>query len=394
MKRLGYLSAAPRVSTDPNSEASGPRAHVLGVIKSFRNNGWEVYEFIVGDRFPKKVVNNSEKRLRKNIFTALLADIARTLLGLINSISAYKELSNRVDWVYERFAALQSLGWIFKRKNIPWVLETNGPFFYEAKTERKAVVLSGISRIMEVWAYRKCDVLVCVSEPLKTIVVEEAKIEPNKVIVVPNGVDTEFFDPNSYTPERLSIKFTIGFVGSLISWQGLDLLLEAISELQKEENLDISLTIIGEGPMKDKWESKSQLLSIDDKVRFVGRISRDQIPSYIKGFDVGFSGQIELKKQTMYHSPLKLYEYMAMAKPVIASSFNDARNLIEDKGTGFLFKPSDKEDLKMKIKKAYESNSLEEMGLNARREILENHSWDARIENMIPEINNILKGKG
>ncbi len=48
----------------------------------------------------------------------------------------------------------------------------------------------------------------------------------------------------------------------------------------------------------------------------------------------------------MYHSPLKLYEYMAMAKPVVASAFEDAQRVIRDRETGFLFQPGDKEDLK------------------------------------------------
>nr|MDP9479668.1 hypothetical protein [Actinomycetota bacterium] len=63
-KRLGYLSAAPRVSTRPDAEAGGPRSHVLGVIRAFESLGWSVNRFIVGDRMPKGVAGGgSEKAL-------------------------------------------------------------------------------------------------------------------------------------------------------------------------------------------------------------------------------------------------------------------------------------------------------------------------------------------
>jgi len=96
--------------------------------------------------------------------------------------------------MYERFAVLQALGWVFKRDGIPWILETSGLYSDEAKTERNSLVLTGVARRLEVFAYGRCDVLVCVSAALKELVVEKTGVDPEKILVVPNGVDAAFFD--------------------------------------------------------------------------------------------------------------------------------------------------------------------------------------------------------
>jgi glycosyltransferase involved in cell wall biosynthesis len=93
----------------------------------------------------------------------------------------------------------------------------------------------------------------------------------------------------------------------------------------------------------------------------------------------------------MYLSPLKLYEYMAMAKPVIASNFGDARDLIVDGQTGYLFRSEDKDSLKEILHKVYKNKrALVEMGHNARRKIVEQHSWTSRVSNLIQAVENIV----
>ena len=394
IKRLGYLSAAPRVSTHPEAEASGPRAHVLGVMRAFQALEWEVLPFIVGDRVPPKWRGKgSEKAVSGSFLGTLAADLIRLILGTLNALKAWRELGGKVDWVYERFAALQSLGWIFQRQGVPWILETSGPFFYEAKFERKSVVLSSVARWMEIQAYRQCDVLVCVSEALKEIVVCEAKIPPEKVVLVPNGVDTEFFNPELYQPKRLFAEFTIGFVGTLTNWQGLDLLLYALKDLQAE-GITLCSIVVGDGLMLEEWRALAQNLGVSTKVAFVGRVPRYQVPEYIAGFDVGYSGQIELQMGTMYHSPLKLYEYMAMGKPVIASAFEDAQRALRQNETGFLFPAGNLAELKQTLLSAYEARErLHEMGGKARAEVLAEHSWIARVEKMIEDVDRILQVK-
>lgn len=389
-QRLGYLSAAPRVSTRSSKESVSPRAHVLGVMGAFKQLGWEVTPFIVGDRSPRKfTAEGSQRALSGGVLRTLAADLVRITLGVLNARRAWRELGGEVDWVYERLAVLQSLGWIFKRRGVPWILETNGPLFYEAKTERNAIVLGRVARWLEVRAYRECDVLVCISDAVKEIALREAEIPPEKVVVMPNGVDTTFFDPDRCEPVRLFPNFTVGFVGTFFPWQALDLLLEVLKEL-RDEGLDISVVLVGDGVMREAWESRAKQLGVSANVAFTGMVPWEEVPQTISGFDVAYSGHVQMGKGGMYHSPLKIYEYLAMGKPIVASAFADARMAIRDGETGFLFQGADKGDLKRALADAYQSRGeLPEMGHEARRDAVDLHSWTARIRALIPEVERI-----
>ncbi len=281
--------------------------------------------------------------------------------------------------MYEYAATLQCLGWIFQRQGIPCILQVEALLFYEAKAERKALVLDGIARKLELWAYRQCDVIACVSATLKEILVKEIGIPPEKIVLVPNGVDSKFLDPKLHEPKRLFPGFTVGFVGSLYAWAGLDLLLEAIYELQAE-GYQMSLIVVGDGERQQAWEEQAQKMGLEKQVKFVGIVSWQEVSQYIAGFDIGYSGQIQLQMGKMYLSPMKFYEYMSMAKPVVASAFEDAKRLVIEGETGFLFQPGDKNALKQALIKAFGAkNKFKEMGEQARREIEANHSWTNRV---------------
>lgn len=392
--RLGYLSAAPRISTRPDAEISGPRSHILGFIQAMEVLGWEVKPFIAGDRVPREwVTKKSEAAISGNFLRALTLDWVRLTLGLINARQAWREMGGQVGWVYERFAPFQTLGWIFKQHGVPWILETHGPLFYEAKTERKTSIMSGLARQIEVRAYRKCDALVCVTEALKDLIVLESGIAPEKVIVVPNGVDTELFNPEQYQPKRMFAGFTVGFVGRLYAWHGLEILIHALHEL-REAGMDISLVVVGDGIMLAQWKALTEKLGIASNVAFVGQVSWSDVQQYIAGFDMGYTGQVQMQVGKMYHSPLKLYEYMAMAKPVVASAFEDAKRVISQGETGFLFEPGNKEDLKRTLTLAYQSKEqLPAMGKQARELMVAQHSWTARINAMMESLEQVLGRK-
>ena len=382
-RQLGYLSAAPRVSTRADAETVGPRSHILGVINAFEHLGWKVSRFIVGDDIPRSISSRStEKRLMANPLQTLMADIVRIIMGYINARRAWKKLGPHVSLVYERFSTLQSFGWLFKRHGIPWVLETNGLFFKEAKVDRKSLVLSGIARRIELRAYRECDLLVCVSEPLRASALAETRMPPEKVMVIPNGVDTDLFNPQKYTPTRVFPGFTLVFVGTMLYWQGLDLLLGAVAEL-RSEGCDIAIVAIGDGPMRSSWEELAAKLGLAERVRFMGRMTQVELLPLVAGSDFGYSGHIK-QHGDVYHSPLKLYEYMAMGKPIVASAVKDSCELIRDGENGFLYPSGSKEELKAALLRAYQARDrLAQQQASIRQEIIDKHSWASRVEDLL-----------
>lgn len=108
------------MSTRADAYSAGPRAHILGVINSFRSLGWEVDPFIVGDRLP---MGASKGRLQSLLeqwpVMRVPGDAARLLLAYRNGKAAWTELGGRVDWVYERFATMQVFGRRFQKAGIP-----------------------------------------------------------------------------------------------------------------------------------------------------------------------------------------------------------------------------------------------------------------------------------
>jgi glycosyltransferase involved in cell wall biosynthesis len=387
MPILGYLSGAPRVSTREGAQLGAPRSHILGVIQGFEALGWGIRRYIAGDRTPESWTGKgSEAKFTSSQWKVFAADIVRLLMGWWGRRRALREVGEDVSMVYERFAALQSLGMVFRKKGIPWVLETQAPLFFEAKADRKSLVLTALAKRMEISAYQNCSYLICVTQSLKDIIVEHAGIDPDKIIVVPNGVDLRKFEPDKYSTKRLFPGFTIGFVGGLFKWQGMDYLLRAMDELVKAGR-DVNLVVVGDGTMRESAEVLARQLGLESRVVFVGQVAGSVVPEYIKGFDVCFSGQIPHAFGAMYGSPMKLYEYMAMGRPVVASAFEDARNLIVHGKNGFLFQAQDHSSLVSTLELAYESRAeLDAYGQLSREIVVEHHSWEARIKYMLSVI--------
>lgn len=393
--RLGYLSAAPTVSTRPSAASAGPRAHILGTINGFRDAGWAVRPYVVGDRLPPGVGGGGVQRLLERVPAARpLADLARLAMARHGAARAWAELGGAVDWVYERFATMQVLGQRFRRAGTPWILETQGLFFYETKVERASVGWPALARRIETAAYRDCDVLVAISEPLKALLVERCHVDPGKILVVPNAVELDRFDPAQNGRERFFAEPTLGFVGGLIAWQALDLLLEALAAL-RGEGIVIGLAVIGGGAMLASWQERAAALGIADRVVFTGQVAGTEVGALLARCDVGYSGPRVMAIGSMYHSPIKLYEYMAQGLPVLAAAFDDARKLVAGRGTGFLFAPGDEADLRRALRELHAQRAgLPRMGAAARALVAAEHSWPARVRDLIPAVQDILAASG
>lgn len=392
-KRIAYLSGAPRVSTRSDVETVGPRSHVVGLINALQKLGCEVRLFIAGDLLPKSWAGTgSEKAVSSRRSGTLAADFVRLALARLNKRRAWKEVGRDVDWAYERAALFQAVGRAFQKKGIPWILETNALLFREAKGDRNSVILTQLARWLEQRAYFQADCIVCVSQTLKDVIVQDLDVDADKVLVIPNGVDTDRFDPSKYQPRRKTDLFTIGFVGTLYSWQGVDDLLRSLAALQ-EQGLPIGATIVGDGQQRGALVDLTEELHLND-VEFVGLVPPGDVPNHIATFDVGFCGPNPLSATRMYNSPLKLFEYMSMAVPVVASRFEASEELIRDNENGFLYTAGNVSDLTDAIRRAYlVRDSLSNIGAVLRTEIVRSHDWVARADQMISSVERFLAGR-
>lgn len=390
---IAYISGALRVSTSADSETVGPRAHILGFLAGLRDQGHDCHTYILGDLIPQRLRRQAkERRMGLNRFASMTSDAARLAINPANKAAARMVLPRRrLELIYERFASFQMIGASLRSTRAPWVLETNGLFFREASEARRTLSMTRLARTIEVRAYRGCDVLVCVSEALRNLIVGETGIPAGKTLVLPNGVDTAFFTPSPHEHPRPT--FTIGFVGSVVPWQRLDSLLHAVAMLRSDLP-QLRVSIVGDGPELATLRHLAESLEISHLVRFHGRIPYSQVPDAIAGFDAGYAGHSDFGLGEMYHSPLKIYEYAAMGVPILASQHPDAEGLLKDGVTGVLFIPDDATSLAGSISKLVERREeFASRTARSRQVIVERHSWSSRVRSLIVELRtrNILR---
>jgi glycosyltransferase involved in cell wall biosynthesis len=353
--------------------------------------GWEVSPFILGDLLPARWSARGSARVVSAVWpTRLAADALRLGLAFASPRWASRAVG-QVDLVYERLGLFQALGGAFRRRGIPWLLEVNSLLWKEATGPRQSTALGRLAKRLELRAYRECDAIVAVSEQLKRTVVDEAGVPPAKVIVAPSGVDLEAFSPENRAPLRFFDGFTVGFVGRLYAWQGLDLILGALRGLRDERRVRLNLTIIGDGEQRSDLEQLTRSLDLADQVRFVGQVSPEQVPDFLAGIDVGYCSRPDGEQAGMYFSPLKLFEYMSMARPVLCADFAELARFVSEGETGFLFQPNDMQSLSQALLRAYQAESrLPAMGQRARQQATRDHSWTARVRDMLQQAEPLL----
>jgi glycosyltransferase involved in cell wall biosynthesis len=365
--------------------STGPRAHITGMLGGMADADCEVTSFLAGNRSPTYLTDErSDQRMVKSSLRGYVVDVARLLSNPLLGVAARRTVG-KIDVLYERQATMQSLGW-YRRRSTPWVIESNGPFWYEADTERGSLKLKWLARWLEVNSYRSSDLVVCVSEALKQILVREAGVDSRKIVVIPNAVDPSRFSYVKPAPWNQNGPLVIGFIGYLTQWAGLDTLLTAIAQV-RTEGLSVQVRIAGQGPETLQLQELSRQLGLSDSVDFLGLRAWTEIPAFLGGCHIGYSGQRRMRIGEMYHSPLKLYEYQAAGLPILASNFPDAQSLIEPTGAGWLFDGGDSDSLAIAIHSAYDQGSaLASLGEAGRRNIASNHSWASRVRYLLDEL--------
>src|SRR5262249_9507663 len=146
-------------------------------------------------------------------------------------------------------------------------------------------------------------------------------IAPERVRILPNAVDTERFCPDvDGIPIRrrlnLEGQLVIGFAGTFKPWHGLDLLLEAFGTFHTMAPSS-HLLLIGDGPLKASMDDMVRRAGLEQAATFVGSIAHEEMPTYLAAVDIAIAPYPAL--DSFYYSPLKLFEYMAMGRAIVAS---------------------------------------------------------------------------
>jgi glycosyltransferase involved in cell wall biosynthesis len=204
----------------------------------------------------------------------------------------------------------------------------------------------------------------------------------SKVIVNPNGVDTDRFRPEcggGETRRALGIEqqaVVVGFAGTFGPWHGAPLLAEAAT-LINERRARCHFLFIGAGEQQSAAESIID--SADKKVSatFTGRMEHSLVPAYLDACDILVVPTVPASDGSQFFgSPTKLFEYMAMARPVIASRLGQIEEVIEDGKNGLLVEPGDVAALTRAIESlAVDGDLRARLGAAARTTAIERYTW-------------------
>lgn len=236
---------------------------------------------------------------------------------------------------------------VSRRFRVPIVYEVRA-FWEDAAVDlghsREGSPRYRLARLLDTWAMRRCDAVLPLSEAMRLELVARG-IPEAKLTVIPNAVDEGFLtaatDTGTDIRAALGVKdrFVIGFIGSFYSYEGLDLLLEAM-RLLLSEHRRVALLLVGGGPDEQRLRSIAERLQLRDAVHFIGRVPHDQVPRYYQTADL-FAFPRRRMRLTELVTPLKPLETMAQSKPVAVSDVGGHRELVTDHETGFLFPADD-----------------------------------------------------
>jgi glycosyltransferase involved in cell wall biosynthesis len=237
--------------------------------------------------------------------------------------------------------------------------------------------------------------ILCVSEPAKANLVESWGVDPAKIVVMANGVDVELFNPDYSTGAaraRLGIgpdNPVIGFVGGFQAWHGIDRLVESFAKIRRRRPAS-KLVLIGDGRARPLVEQKIAECGVCGDVVITGFVPQEEVPKLMAALDVAVLPYPELPKD-LWFSPLKLYEYMASGKAIVASRAGQIAEVIENGTNGLLTQPGDVDELVRAIDEILDDQELRErLGRNAREKATAQHSWDRYIQRLTSIYEDVL----
>ena len=245
----------------------------------------------------------------------------------------------RPDVIYERYNLNLLAGIaVAKLTGTPLLLEVNAPLAQERASHSGGLRLHPLAWRIENWLWRHADRVLPVSGPLATLLLE-ARVDSDRIAVIPNAIDpAAFAGIDSEVAKRalgLGGKIVLGFAGFMRDWHGLDGVIDALAQPDLPAN--VHFLLLGDGPARAGMEQRAAALGVDDRVTFIGTVPHADLARHVAAFDVALQ-----PKAVAYASPLKLFDYMAAGKAIVAPDQPNIRELLAHEKSALLFDPQHK----------------------------------------------------
>ena len=348
----------------------GQSVHVDELIAAFRAEGHEV--MVVGPGFYEQASFGGGSSFVDAV-RRLLPGAIGELAELAYNIPAYRRLRRACDAfgpevLYERYNLYFLAGtWLARRSGLPFLLEVNSPLADE-RTRFGRLRLRRLAHSLERRTWRAADRVLPVTGVLRDIIVA-AGTPPERVSVVPNGIVLDRFPAaSSAMPEREAV--VLGFVGFVRDWHGLDGVIGAIAA--RREGRPVDLVVVGDGPVRAALEEQAAALGIGARLRFLGVVPHGAVPGHVAEFDIALQPKV-----TPYASPLKIFDYMAAGRAIVAPDQPNIREILTDGETALLFDPEVPGAMWQAIARLIDDTGLRQrLGAAARAELeRKDYTW-------------------
>jgi glycosyltransferase involved in cell wall biosynthesis len=373
--RIAYICADRGI---PVFGQKGCSIHVQEILRSFLNRGLDID--LIASRFEGRAPEDLSSVRVHSLFRIgkqQEEDFPQQVVSLNAQIEDVLGRLGPVDLIYERYSlwSTGAMSYAVKR-GIPGVLEVNAPLIQEEQAHR-SLVHEQIARECERRVFQDASVIIGVSDEVCDYVRSKTATRQHKIVkTIPNGINRQRFSrmpelkAQYHDPQYL----TLGFVGSLKPWHGIETLIDAFSVLRDRFG-HLRLLIVGDGPEKEHIFEKINRLGINGSVELTGAVSPDEIPRYLSQMDIAVAPYP--KMDHFYFSPLKVYEYMAAGLPVVVSEIGQLKGLVVPKRNGIFFEPGSASSLVNSLLILIGNPELcSLMGQNAQKEMLDRYTWD------------------
>ncbi|MFD0975758.1 glycosyltransferase family 4 protein [Salinimicrobium gaetbulicola] len=332
--------------------------------------------------------NGKAKRRKFSLVPAFLKILINDLFTWWN-LKNWKVLENlnlegrKPAFIWEKHDLFVGPGKSLATKyNVPFISYVHAPVVWEAsKWGVKRYWWGKWLESVEARNLKKADLVAVVSEEVKQKILQMG-ISEEKILISPMAVEPELFAHTKASELRnrlnLTGKTVIGWTGSFRKFHGLDHLIKAFKEVS-DQSPETILMLVGDGSERKDCEELVRKLGIQEKVIFTGRIQFSNIPKYVSLFDIAVVSA--RSGEGFHYSPLKLREYMAAGKAVLAPNAGEIPENFEDENVLKLFNSGDinslAEGMCFLIK---EEEKRKIIAANGKDKILKTSTWDIELK--------------
>ncbi|MBN2119690.1 MAG: glycosyltransferase family 4 protein [Candidatus Omnitrophica bacterium] len=252
-----------------------------------------------------------------------------------------------------------------------------------------------ISKTKERFNLALCDKIVSLTYELKETLKLLQKVPTSKIAVITSGSNISLFRPIEAEEARnkLGLKpdiYYVGFIGTLYEHQGIEVLVRAAPAILGKFSKAIFL-IVGDGPVRGYLDKEVRYLGLSESFIFTGHISYYEMPSFISAMDVCVAPFLKSRGSA---SPVKIFDYFASGRPVVASDVECSHSLIANSKGGILVPPENPQALSQAIIDLLpDKEKRDTLGKNGREFVVNNYSWDILAKMTVRVCKEVLNNK-